>query len=219
MSGTAFSPGQMAELNSNVTSALAVALPKVAAKFGDPKVVLAGIKDKTEILAGRLETAIEDVIKSMMALIRRPQLSITITDSDHRNPDAFFKTRDGLYVWDDFQTRVVKLAKPINTGTTFKVNVDELGADLTDKEIENGLPKNHLWDEGALCAVVAEMISKQPEGKEGDLLNNGYANLFYTSSCVVFVFWRAVSSKWGVNTWDRGGLGWSAGVRVLSPAN
>jgi hypothetical protein len=219
MSGTAFNPGQMAELNSNVTTALAVALPKVAAKFGDAKAVLAGIKDKSEILAGRLETAIEDVIKSMMALIRHPQLSITITDSDHRNPDAFFKTRDGLYVWDDFQTRVVKLAKPINAGTTFKVNVDELGADLTDKEIENGLPKNHLWDEGALCAVVAEMISKQPEGKEGDLLNNGYANLLYTSSCVVRVRWDAGYRKWSVDTWDRDDGRWSAGRRVLSPAN
>lgn len=203
MKGTAFSPGQMAEFTTTVNVALAVALPKVAAKFGDPKAVLAGTKDKTEVLAGRLESAIEEVVKSMMALIRRPQLSITITDSDHRNPDAFFTTRDGLYVWDDFGSRVVKKAKPVDTGATFKVNVDELGADLTDEEIENGLPKNHVWDEGALCAVIAEMISKQPEGKEGDLLNNGYANLFYTSSCVVRVLWSAGRRGWDVDAWRR----------------
>jgi len=219
MSGTAFSTGQMAEFTTSVNGALAVALPKVAEKFGDPKAVLAGIKDKTEVLAGRLESAIEDVVKSMMALIRRPQLSITISDSDHCSPNTFFKTRKGLYVWDDFRARVVKLAKPVDTGTTFKVNVDELGATLTDGEIGNGLPKNHLWDEGALCAVIAEMISKQPEGKEGDLLNNGYANLFYTCSCVVGVGWDSDDREWGVDAWGRDDRRWGAGLRVLSPAN
>src|SRR6185312_1286058 len=147
------------------------------------------------------------------------QLSITITDSDHRNPGAFFKTRDGLYVWDDFKSCVAKKAKPVDTGTTIKVNVDELGTSLSDKEIENGLPKNHIWDEGVLCAVIAEMISKQEGGKEGDLLNNGYANLFYTSSCVVNVDRYADNSRWAVSTWRRGGDRWSAGARVLSPAN
>lgn len=217
MTGTAFSAGQMAEFTISVNGALAVALPKVAGKFDDPKAVLAGIKDKTEVLAGRLESAIEDVVKSMMALIRRPQCSVTISEA--RDPGAFYKNRDGLYVWDDFKSRVAKKAKPVSAGTAFKVNVDELGANLVDEEIENALPKTHLWDEGALCAVIAEILSKQQGGKEGDLLNNGYANLFYTSSCVVRVLWNADDREWRVNAWVRDRNRWHAGRRVFSPAN
>lgn len=215
MSGTAFSTGQMAEFASSVNGALAAALPKVAAKFGDPKAVLAGIKDKSEVLAGRLESSIEDVVKSMMALIRRPQLALTL--SQRRDPASFFRSRDGLYVWDGF-IDALRNAKPAEAGTTFRVNVDELGETLTDEEIENGLPKSHLWDESALCAVIAEMISKQSEGGEGDLLNNGYANLFYTFSCVVFV-WYAVDRRWHVHAWERDAHRWHAGRRVFSPAN
>jgi hypothetical protein len=210
MRGTAFSPGQMAELNSSVSGAVAIALPKVAAKFGDPKTVLAGIKDKTEILAGRLEAAIEEVVKSMMALIRRPQRSITI--SERRDPDAYYHTRSGLYVWDDFRSRVVAKAKPVEAGTVFKVNEDELGENMTDEQIENGLPKNHLFDESAVGALVAEMI-------ETGQLNKECFYLLYIPSCVVGVDWSSDDAEWSVNAWGRGGSRWSAGCRVLSPAN
>jgi hypothetical protein len=56
------------------------------------------------------------------------------------------------------------------------------------------------------------MISKQPNGEQGDLINNGYANLFYTASWVALVGWDRAGRGWDVGTWCR------AGRRVVSPA-
>jgi hypothetical protein len=210
MSGTAFNPGQMSEFTSSVSGAVATALPKVAARFGNPKAVLAGIKDKSEILAGRLEDVLEGVIKSMLSLIRRPQRSVTI--SERRDPDVYYRTRPGLYVYGDFRDRVVSKAKSVEAGTIFKVNEDELGETLNDEQIENGLPKKHLFDESAVGAVIAEMI-------ESGQFDKKCFYLLYTQSCVVHVLWYSDDRGWGVSTWHRAGHRWYAGDRVLSPAN
>lgn len=210
MCGTAFNPGQMTEFTNNVNVALATALPRVAAKFGDPKAVLAGIKDKTEVLAGRLETSIEEVVKSMMALIRRPQRSVTL--SAKREPDAYYQTREGLWVHGGFRSLVASKAEPVEVGATFKVNEDELGEAMTDAEIEAGLPKRHLFDESAVSAIAAELI-------ESGTLDKAKWYLLYTSSCIVSVQWDRVDRTWSVRVWARDDRRWHAGACTLSPAN
>lgn len=214
---TAFSPGQMGELQSIVSVSVSTALPKVAAKLGDPKAVLKALKNKGEVLAGHLEGVIEQAIGRMLVLIPREPVSLTLVE--RHNPDAYYRNRSGLYVWDDFRSRVVTKAKPVEKGMAIDAEVYELGRDATDKEIEDALPKNHLFDESTLCAIVAELVDKQPGGKAGDLENTGRVNLFYTSSCVVFVYWSASVAGWYVSTWHRDGRRWRAGRRVFSPAN
>lgn len=217
MSGTAFSVGQMAELQAIVSPSIAVALPKVAAKLGEPKGVLRALKDKNEILAERLESALENAIKGMMILV--PRGSTTLAFADMHMPDAYYRTRSGLYVYYDFRDSIVAKAKPTASGVSIKMDIAELGQVATDEEIEGALPKNHLFDESTVCAVVAGMIAKQPNGEAGDLENTGYANLLYTSSCVVHVRWDGDYREWLVYTWSRDDDRWYAGYRVLSPAN
>lgn len=143
----------------------------------------------------------------------------TVTLADRHDPDAFFQTRPGLHVTEDFRRRVVAKAKPSEAGTTHKVESAELMQNLTDKGVEDALPTNHLFDESQVSAVIAGLIAGQPNGEEGALLNNGRANLFYLSFCVVRVHWDADSREWRVFTWRRDENGWLAGVRVFSPAN
>jgi hypothetical protein len=181
MGGTAFKPGQMAEFTATISGAVATALPKVAARFSDPKAVLKGIKDKSETLASRLEVALAEVIQRMLLLIRHPQRSVVI--SERRDPSAYYQTRPGLYVWGGFRDRVVSKARPVEVGTVFKVNEDELGEDLTDEQIEDGLPKGRRFQEGAVCAILAELV-------ESGQLDKRFVYLLYTKSCVVSVRWR-----------------------------
>lgn len=174
------------------------------------------IETQGESLVAELVSTIRKRVEAMMALAFRG--SVTVTLAEAHNPDAFYRNRTGLYVWQGFRDLVVATARP-SEANTFTLARAELMRNLTDAEIEAGLPIEHLFEESAVCAIVAGMIAEQPNGEEGKLLNNGYANLFYTRSCVVCVRWYAVDRGWHVSACRRGGHRWRAGGQVFSPAN
>lgn len=130
----------------------------------------------------------------------------------------FFQIRSGLYVDESFRRLVVAKAKP---SELVDAHHFDLPSGMTDAEIEKKLREDfgsHIWDESVLCATLQKWITDQEGGKSGKLLNNGYANIFYTSSCVVYVSWDADGRRWGVLTWKRDAGGWSSGNRAFSPA-
>jgi len=215
MGTTSFSQGQLTQLSNNIGIAVATALPNVA-KDLDPKITLRALDGRGEIFAGHMEEALKQALNRMFMLGNNGSVAVKLTE--RHDPDSFYQTRSGLWVYDGFRNLVVAKAQPTEAGTVFKLDHALLTQNMTDEKIEGSLPKNHLFDESVLCAIIAQMIAEQPNGKEGKLLNNGYANLFYTSSCVVYVYWRAVYRKWYVRTWRRGDNGWDAGRRVFSPA-
>lgn len=132
------------------------------------------------------------------------------------NPDTFFQARPGLWVSEDFRRLVV--AKAGSAGQVIATKTTTLQKGMTDTQIEKMLGGGHIFTEDQLCATLAGMIREQWGGKAGPLLNNGYANLFYTASCVVRVDWGAGDGGWGVGAWQRDGGEWGAGGRVFSPA-
>jgi hypothetical protein len=156
----------------------------------------------------------------MMVLVSRRTVSLRF--SAQNDPDTYFRTRSGLWVSDDFRSRIGAKAKGFGADTPFIININEIsqeGGGATDKEIEGALPAKYLLDESEICAIIETMISEQSGGKEGNLEHTGKANLFYTSSCVVGVLWGADVVEWDVLTWDRDGDRWDAGGRVFFPAN
>ncbi len=138
--------------------------------------------------------------------------------SAHHVPADYFKNRKGLFVWSGFKSRILGDAKSTAAGAEFKVSSFDLAKPVTDEQIEEALPKDHLFSISDVCAIIADLISKQPAGEEGVLLNNGYVNLFYTKDCVVGVLWGSFLGEWRVGAWGRGGDGWLRGFRVFSPA-
>lgn len=79
---------------------------------------------------------------------------------------------------------------------------------MTDAEIESELKPGFC----ELGDIVAFMDNAPEECKDGR------ANLFYTPSFVVSVYWDSFDRGWRVRTCRRDDPGWSADVRVLSPA-
>lgn len=143
---------------------------------------------------------------------------IEVRDSFRRPVfEHFFRTREGLWVSDDFRTRVVANAK--TRSAVPKHRHIDLPRHMTDTEIENMLGEGHLFTDVALCATLEQMLAEQQGGKEGRLLNNGFANLFYTASSVVSVGWYADYREWFVFTWQRDDVRWLAGSRVFSLGN
>lgn len=142
---------------------------------------------------------------------------IRLTIKDIVGPKEYFQTRKGLYVWSDFQNRILQNVKKAKEGTSFELVSANLVLDANDKAIESELPKKHLFTNSEICAILPILIEKQSKGQKGTLLNDGYSNIFYTREFVVSVRW--VGSGWDVYAWRRDGSSWSAGRRVFSPAS
>ena len=128
--------------------------------------------------------------------------------------DAFFRSRPGLYVWDSFRTRAQTLLGNVglSRGAPVLKSYDVIQA-AYDREIKQEFPKAPhevaLW-------IIAQMIRAQEGGKDGPLLTNGYANIFYVSGFVVHVHWRRAYGEWDVSDGSLGGARWAAGDRVFS---
>jgi len=152
-------------------------------------------------------------------MLLAPRGVTTLTLAEDHDPGTFFQTRQGLWVYNDFRSRIVEKANPMTAGSTFKIRYSELMKDAADEAIETALQSDHLFEESQVCPVIATLIAKQPNGEEGVLINNGYANLFYTGSSVVYVYWSAGVREWRVDTYGRVDHEWRAGNRAFSPAN
>lgn len=133
-------------------------------------------------------------------------------------PSDFFKSKDGLYVDSDFTSRILSKTS-IVPARDYSVQPWKLLSPANDATIESALPEQHTFDESAVSAIIADLISKQPEGAEGALANDGSWNLFYTPEFVVYVFWYSYSRHWRVGAWDRYDDAWDGGYRVFTPAN
>lgn len=137
-----------------------------------------------------------------------------------RDPQAFFRSREGLWVSDSFRARV--LAKAVNLDINFeKVRHVNLKQDMSDAEIEAMLGDGHVFSEMQVCLAIARLIEAQPKGEgDGRLLGDGESvSLFYLRSCVVLVQWFRGEKYWSVRAWERSNCRWSAGNRAFAPAS
>jgi len=169
---------------------------------------LGGLEGAKRFLSG----AAEVVLKSILSLVNGKIASDAIKTFD---PCVFYKMRDGLWIGDFFRDNVLAKAASVKKLPATTLKSLELTKNAYDRDITACLPQNYEFDISEALAHIAQMIELQPNGKEGDLLNNGYANLFYVPGCVVDVSWLADDRYWDVLAWERGDYCWSAGSRVF----
>lgn len=178
---------------------------------------LGGEQGALRLLAGELKVVETTETKAPAATLSalKPVNSAIQLDPIAAYDPKGLTTRKGLWVSGDFVSRVRSKAKPVENLGLLSLSSHELTKNAYDREITPGLGENYLFDESELCARIDQMISKQPNGEEGDLLNNGYWNLFYVAGCVVSVYWYSDVRRWNVCTWKLDGY-WDAGSRAFS---
>lgn len=146
-----------------------------------------------------------------------PQGPTIFAVSRRLDPKAFFESCTGFSVSADFRSIVVANARPVEAGTQYRVGIADLTRRFTDDKIEAELETvARLFSETDVCGFLTLLIMKQVTGEEGELLNDGSVNLFYTQSCVVRVL-QSAFSQYGlvVGARPRGDRIWSAGSRVF----
>lgn len=183
--------------------------------------VLKGSLDPTEV--ARVVQAIINRGLRYPLLSERKLLKPVATATAAKDPpfvNEFFQSRPGLYVWDSFRERFDLEALSQSVGGRPYV-ASLLKSNAYDRDIRRELPENNL----SALEDIAGFIEAQPNGKEGFLLTNGYANIFYVEGrngevFAVGVLWVSDGRGWFVYDWllDEFGL-WDAGRQVLCPGN
>ena len=170
-----------------------------------------------KVIARTEENMARQEKKIMPLLVFSDQSFATVTLDERHEPATFW--RDTLepparYVWPEFVSGVVAKAKPHDPSGIIKIPYAPLLRPAKVRDILNSSGIGN-FDPTDLCAIIAAMIAKQPNGEPGDLLSDGKANLFPCGSLLVSVRRDGVDRGWGVGAWDpRSGVG--SGRRVFS---
>ena len=215
MSKSNISGAKQRQVNAALTAIVTTKLATLDAAAGDH--LIAKLAAFGEHVAPAIRAAIDQfsaVPPVKLALVNASLQLDAIASYDPKG----FKTRKGLWVSDDFQSRVGKKAKPVNDLPTITLTSGDLARNAYDREIKVDpvMPTNHVFEsESEFVAYLDQMISKQPNGEKGDLLNNGYWNIFYVAGCVVYVYWYSVYRRWNVNAWSLDDFNWYAGCRAF----
>lgn len=156
--------------------------------------------------------------KPKLSVLKLVNPSVQLDAIASHDPSGF-KTRPGLWVSYEFHSRVGSKAKPVTNLSAITLTSADLTKNAYDMDIKSDsvMPANHVFEsESEFVACLDQMIQKQPEGKEGDLLTNGYWNIFYVAGCFVRVGWSSDRREWHVYAGELGGDRWSAGLCVFS---
>ena len=138
------------------------------------------------------------------------------------NPDELFQTKDGLYVGASFREFILSAASKVTSTPKATFTAFDLQEPMTDDEIKMELRDGHVFEDASLfCAYFAEMFNRQKNGKEGNLLVNGYANIAYVRGVNKEVFTvhacrLVINHRWSVYAFQLDDASWRAGHRVLS---
>lgn len=139
------------------------------------------------------------------------------------DPNKFFHDRRddvNLYVWGDFESRILASARPVSDQPSADLSAYILTNNMYDSEVRAQLPAGYVFNLDDIWMIGAA-IALQPKGESGKLLTNGYANLFYVQVgervFAVDVRWRRGRGDWDVGAWGPGGRGpWFTAGQVFS---
>ena len=126
--------------------------------------------------------------------------------------------RIGLYAYENFVDRVRSRAQKVESMEALALPYSDLDEDSAyDSRIGSSLGQGYEFSETEVCYVIDRLVSRQLNGEDGDLLTNGYANLFYIKNgSVVDVRWYTGHRDWFIDDWDRETDRWLRGIRVFS---
>lgn len=148
------------------------------------------------------------------------QESIQIT-VDAFSKSSFFSNGPKLYFWDNFKNWVLTEISDVIPAFTGKISKFSLTKNMNDAEIQAELGNSTPFSVSEFAAIIKGLIAKQPKGEDGDLLNNGYANIFYVKLAngtvvAVDVLWDGGDRGWDFRTGSLDDGQWSDGYCVFS---
>ncbi len=167
----------------------------------------------------KLSTAAGKRVSKVPPLLSPNGHAASVVLTARHDPDAFYQTRNDLYVDGFFRSRIVATAKPTEVGMKFKkLPRFLLSRNATGKDLKSARPKA-IFTATEFCPWLAAKIAQQPKGEVGDLAIDQW-NLFLVEGLrggvfLVDVDWYVDCQRWCVGMWDLTD-GWNAGCQFFS---
>lgn len=203
-------------------------LAAVVKKIGGPSIArrLLDYHEVTVIFDEERSKATVGSVKPLRSQVKRLRRAGTVILPKRTSfdPQKFWQTRSGLYVWKEFHSCVAAAAKPVTSLPAREIASFDLIEYATNGQIWCELPQGYLFEDASeFSAHLAGMIERQEGGSDGDLITTGYMNIFYVRGVARRVFsvcvsWSTGSRRWGVSAYDLGDYPWHAGGRTFSRA-
>lgn len=204
------------QIKAAIAEIVGTKLAKLDAAAGDR--LIAKLTVFGEHVGPGLIAAIDQFSALPPVVLKLVNASVQLDTIAYYDPKGF-KTRKGLWVSDDFHRGVGSKAKSVNDLPAITLTSGDLVKKAYDRDIKADpvMPANHVFEsESEFVAYLDQMISKQPNGEEGDLNSQGYWNIFYVAGCVVNVRWRSGSREWDVDTWELDKGFWATSHRAFA---
>lgn len=135
--------------------------------------------------------------------------------------DSFFSNGPvKLYFWDNFRSWILSAIPDSIPAFSTTLSSFTLTRNMYDRDILTELGNPTPFTVSEFAAIMKGMLSKQPQGEPGDLLTDGYANIFYVKLddgrvVAVLVHWYADYPEWNCYAHDFDNDRWSEGNQVF----
>lgn len=142
--------------------------------------------------------------------------------TDSFSKDSFFKNGPmKLYFWESFKDQIFKVIPDSIPGFEGLLRKTQLTKSMFDSEILAELNNPQPFTVSEFAAIICELLSRQPNSEDGQLLNNGYANIFYVKLedervVAVVVHWSSDARGWRLNACAFVDCKWDVGHCVFS---
>jgi hypothetical protein len=179
----------------------------------------------TKVMQGWIDNpkALKELLSGLVpAETRLTSLTSLTVAGNTSNPHDFFKIREDLWTSNSFNDCILSGAskkKVLADETT--ISYADLAKEANDAEIGAELPEGYVFEDvNMFLAHLATLIEGQWGGKEGMLLSNGCANIFYVKVngevFAVDVLWLAGNREWSCSADRLADDRWCAGYRAFS---
>ncbi len=191
----------------------------VVKKGGTEEDILKALKTGSDLIPKFAEMIVETANRGGKLSLKYLKLladNIAVK-TDGFSKDSFFKNGPvKLYFWDSFKNQILKAIPDSIPAFEGLLRKTQLTRNMFDSEILAELNNPQPFTVSEFAALIRELLSKQPKGEDGQLLNNGYANIFYVKLedarvVVVDVSWLSGGREWyprayalGDGCWDDG---------------
>ena len=117
------------------------------------------------------------------------------------NPQSMRGDED-IWLSPEFIEDILSVAEPFQPPEDSpRPNIFNIKEPANDSGIRSELPADHAYSASEFCWQARQMTRNQPNGAEGQLLNGGFANIFYVigrrgEAFAVLVYWWSVHGQW-----------------------